>query len=78
MVTNKLHFEKQFDNRLYQAMIPHDGNWDEAILFVKEFVAFTEASAEQFKKQAAEAAAAQQSQVSSKVQEIRDVEAVDE
>lgn len=40
MIKNKLSFEKQFDERLYQAMIPHEGNWDEAVLFAQELLKY--------------------------------------
>lgn len=46
MIRNRLCFEKQFDEKLYQAMIPHEGNWAEAVVFAKEFLNYCSAQEE--------------------------------
>lgn len=70
MISNRLCFEKQFDDRLYQAMVPHSGSWEEAVFFAREFFAYATKELEGFKKHQEEQAAQSQDEP-----EAREVEA---
>lgn len=36
MIRNKVSIERQLDERLYQFMIPSEGNWNEVLSFAQE------------------------------------------
>lgn len=36
MIRNKISIERQFDERLYQFMIPQEGNWNEVLAFSQD------------------------------------------
>lgn len=36
MIRNKVSIERQFDLKLYQFLIPHEGTWEEALAFAKD------------------------------------------
>lgn len=40
MIRNKMSIERQFDERLYQFMIPHEGNWNEAMAFAQDIMEY--------------------------------------
>lgn len=42
MIRNKLSIEHQIDERMYQLLIPHEGNWTEALYIGKEMIKYIE------------------------------------
>ena len=42
MIRNKMSIERQFDERLYQFLAPHEGgNWNEILAFAQDIVEFS-------------------------------------
>ena len=64
MISNKLSFTKQFDDRHYISLIPHLGNWQEALVFATEFLSYVTGQHDEAKKKLEESqAAAKQAEV---------------
>lgn len=66
MISNKLSFIKQFDDRHYHADIPHSGSWQEALAFAHEFLSYVTGQHDEAKKKLEE------SQVAAKEVEVVD------
>lgn len=50
MIRNKLFFERQVDEKLFQALIPHEANWQEAVAFAQDFLNYCVEQNEKVKK----------------------------
>ena len=50
MIRQKTSIERQFDLRLYQFLIPNDGNWNEAVAFAQDIMKYGNEQIEAAKK----------------------------